>query len=459
MSSETVVKQGFLVKQGGSIKTWKKRWSVVKDGALHYSKQQGGQVLGTMELKGSIVKVHSDPKRKNCFEIGTETRVYLLMADSEKDMQDWISACKSEQQRIEGRGAAVSEEKKETAASAKPAPVEQQKPKDRVAIEDFELLTVIGKGSFGKVLQVRKKDNSRIYAMKVLNKKNIMERNEVEHAKTEKSVLQKLVHPFLVNLHYSFQSPDKLYFIMDYVNGGELFYHLQKSRKFDEERSRFYCAEICCGIEYLHENGVLYRDLKPENLLLTGEGHICMTDFGIAKEGLMTDDDRTATFCGTPEYLAPEVLEGGGYGKGVDWWSFGTLMFEMLTGLPPFYSQDVQQMYSKIMTAKVKYPDHISDDAKDLLQKLLVRDPEKRLAEPKAIKAHPWFGGIDWEKLEKKEMTPPFIPPVKDEADVRMVDPEFTSINPETALDDGEPCEAQPNFDGFTFVASSELEG
>ena len=139
--------------------------------------------------------------------------------------------------------------------------------------------------------------------MKILDKKNIMERNEADHAKTEKNVLQKLVHPFLVNLHYSFQTPDKLYFVMDYVNGGELFFHLQKSRTFDEERTRFYCAEICCGLEYLHNSGVLYRDLKPENLLLTGEGHICMTDFGIAKEGLNDEDARTGTFCGTPEYL------------------------------------------------------------------------------------------------------------------------------------------------------------
>jgi len=165
---------------------------------------------------------------------------------------------------------------------------------------------------------VKKKDSGKIYAMKVLNKKTIIERNELEHTKAEKSILQKLCHPFLVNLNYSFQTPDKLYFIMDYVNGGELFYHLQKDKKFTEDRVRFYCAEIVLGLEYLHNTGVLYRDLKPENILLTGDGHICMTDFGISKEGLLKEDDRTATFCGTPEYLAPEVLEGNGYGKAVD---------------------------------------------------------------------------------------------------------------------------------------------
>jgi len=154
------------------------------------------------------------------------------------------------------------------------------------------------------VFLVQKKDASTIYAMKVLNKKAIIERQELEHTKAEKNILQKLVHPFLVNLHYAFQTDDKVVFVMDYVNGGELFFHLQRDRKFPEERVRFYIAEIVLGLEYLHANGVLYRDLKPENILLTDEGHICLTDFGISKEGLESDDARTATFCGTPEYLA-----------------------------------------------------------------------------------------------------------------------------------------------------------
>jgi len=268
---------------------------------------------------------------------------------------------------------------------------------------------VIGKGSFGKVLQVRKKDTGRIYAMKVLNKKNILDNGELEHTKTEKNILQKLIHPFLVNLNYSFQTADKLYFIMDYINGGELFYHLQKEHKFTSERVRFYCGEIVLGLEYLHNSGVIYRDLKPENILLTDDGHICMTDFGISKEGLLADNDRTATFCGTPEYLAPEVLEGKGYTKAVDWWSFGTLMYEMLTGLPPFYSQDVQQMYFKIMHAKLELPDTLDSDTKSILNGLLEREPSKRLADSTMIRAHPYFKGLDWEKLLRKEIAPPFI--------------------------------------------------
>jgi serine/threonine protein kinase len=331
-------------------------------------------------------------------------------------------------------------------------------PQKAVSIEDFDILKVIGRGSFGKVLMVRKKDNKKIYAMKVLNKKSIIEKAEVDHTKAEQSILQKLCHPFLVNLNYSFQTADKLYFIMDYINGGELFFHLQNDKKFPEERVRFYAAEIACGLEYLHSCGVLYRDLKPENILLTSDGHICMTDFGISKEGLHSDDARTATFCGTPEYLAPEVLEGTGYGKGVDWWSFGTLVFEMLTGLPPFYAQDVQQMYAKIISAKLVVPPSVSPDAKSLIEELLVRQPEKRLSDPAKNKAHPFFKGIDWDLLVRKEMTPPYIPPVKGSDDTSQIDSTFTQEEAALSHEDASAISDadQANFSGFAYAAPNQ---
>jgi len=186
-----------------------------------------------------------------------------------------------------------------------------------------------------------------------------------------------------------------------------------------------------------------------------------MTDFGISKEGLVSDNDRTATFCGTPEYLAPEVLEGNGYGKAIDWWSFGTLMYEMLTGLPPFYSQDVQQMYQKIMTAKLTIPKNVSDEAKNLLEQLLVRDPEQRLTDPKLIKKHPFFSSIDWKKLEQKEVTPPYIPPVSGKTDISLVDPSFTAEDPALSATSSSDINGalQSNFDGFTYVAPSGLNG
>jgi len=247
---------------------------------------------------------------------------------------------------------------------------------------------------------------------------------------------------------------------MDYINGWELFYHLQKEHKFTPERVKFYCSEIVLGLEYLHNSGVIYRDLKPENILLTDDGHICMTDFGISKEGLLADNDRTATFCGTPEYLAPEVLEGKGYTKAVDWWSFGTLMYEMLTGLPPFYSQDVQQMYFKIMHAKLELPELLDEDTKSMLTGLLERDPVKRLSEASIIKVAPYFKGMDFEKLLRKEIPAPFIPPVKDKLDVSLVDPAFTSEK--VTVSEGSDSHGtltqdnQKKFEGFTFVPPEE---
>eukprot|EP01104_Vermistella_antarctica_P004365 TRINITY_DN1482_c0_g6_i1.p1 TRINITY_DN1482_c0_g6~~TRINITY_DN1482_c0_g6_i1.p1 ORF type:complete len:488 (+),score=142.70 TRINITY_DN1482_c0_g6_i1:88-1464(+) len=454
-------KQGFLRKEGGSIKTWKKRWCVLKNGALYYSKTQNSGALGIISLDtaGPIQRCDTRKNKKHCFEVETPNRTYYIVAESDPDMESWIEELCAARDRIQGKGGAKKEGGESTGGEAG-GDSEGGSINDRVGREDFELLKVIGKGSFGKVLQVRMTATNKIYAMKVLNKKTIIERNELEHTKSEKSILQKLCHPFLVNLNYSFQTPDKLYFVMDFVNGGELFFHLQKDRQFSEERVRFYCAEIVLGLEYLHNCGVLYRDLKPENLLLTDDGHICMTDFGISKEGLVSDDDRTATFCGTPEYLAPEVLEGNGYGKAVDWWSFGTLMYEMLTGLPPFYSQDVQQMYSKIMSAKLTFPKSVGDDAKDLLEKLLIRDPEARLGDPAGIKAHPFFTAIDWDKLLAKEMKPPFKPSVKNAEDTSQVDPSFTELDPNLSVTDASDITdaAQDNFANFTYAAPSNLD-
>eukprot|EP01125_Pyxidicula_operculata_P008527 TRINITY_DN2857_c0_g1_i2.p1 TRINITY_DN2857_c0_g1~~TRINITY_DN2857_c0_g1_i2.p1 ORF type:complete len:403 (+),score=103.12 TRINITY_DN2857_c0_g1_i2:58-1266(+) len=379
-------KCGWLTKEGGRYKSWKKRFMVIEGNELVYYKKEakkercGEIILNTVDA--SQIQPVDYKGKKFCFQIVTPGRVYHIVASSDSDMDDWIKNLKTSIAKNGGGSTAPKVNTSTAAPSEKGAGEDPDEGPTKVTLEDFDLIKVIGKGSFGKVLLVRKKDGhmkGRVFAMKVLNKQTIVERNEIEHTKSEKSILMKLEFPFLVKLHFSFQTPDKLYFVMDYVNGGELFHHLQIEKKFSEERVKFYAAEIAAALEYLHNAGVIYRDLKPENLLLTRDGHIIVTDFGLSKEGLHDRDDRTGTFCGTPEYLAPEVLEGKGYGKAVDWWSFGTLMFEMLTGLPPFYCEDVQLMYAKIMTAELEIPDCISGDAVDILSKLLERDPEKRL--------------------------------------------------------------------------------
>lgn len=282
-------------------------------------------------------------------------------------------------------------------------------------IEDFELLKVVGKGSFGKVMQVKKKDTQRIYALKTIRKAHIISRSEVAHTLAERSVLSQINNPFIVPLKFTFQSPEKLYFVLAFVNGGELFHHLQKEQRFDINRSRFYTAELLCALECLHGFNVIYRDLKPENILLDYSGHIALCDFGLCKLD-MKDEDRTNTFCGTPEYLAPELLLGQGYTKTVDWWTLGVLLYEMLTGLPPFYDENTNEMYRKILSEPLHFPgqDIVPPSAKDLLTKLLNRKPDQRLGANGAseIKAHPFFHSIDWRKLLERKYEPTFKPNV-----------------------------------------------
>ncbi|QPH09590.1 hypothetical protein C2857_000473 [Epichloe festucae Fl1] len=324
----------------------------------------------------------------------------------------------------------------------------------KLKIEDFELLKVVGKGSFGKVMQVRKKDTNRIYALKTIRKAHIISRSEVAHTLAERSVLAQINNPFIVPLKFSFQSPEKLYFVLAFVNGGELFHHLQKEHRFDVNRARFYTAELLCALECLHGFSVIYRDLKPENILLDYQGHIALCDFGLCKLD-MKDEDRTNTFCGTPEYLAPELLMGKGYNKTVDWWTLGVLLYEMLTGLPPFYDENTNEMYRKILSEPLHFSDVVPPAAKDLLTKLLNRDPEERLGANGSaeIKAHPFFHAIDWRKLLQRKYEPTFKPSVVDAMDTNNFDIDFTKEAPQDSLVDGPLLSQtmQDQFQGFSY--------
>ncbi|KDN46998.1 Pkinase-domain-containing protein [Tilletiaria anomala UBC 951] len=331
-------------------------------------------------------------------------------------------------------------------------------------MDAFELLKVIGKGSFGKVMQVRKKDTSRIYALKTIRKAHIVSRSEVTHTLAERTVLARINNPFIVPLKFSFQSPEKLYLVLAFVNGGELFHHLQREGRFNEERSRFYAAELLCALEHLHSFNVIYRDLKPENILLDYTGHIALCDFGLCKLN-MGADETTNTFCGTPEYLAPELLLGQGYTKAVDWWTLGVLLYEMLTGLPPFYSEDVNEMYRKILQDPLRFGDEVRPDARSLLTLLLNRDPAQRLGSGQSgaevIKAHPFFSKhIDWKMLLAKKVRPPFKPSVASAIDTSNFDPEFTSEVPtDSVVDDSHMLSAtvQEQFVGFSYNGPNEL--
>jgi serine/threonine protein kinase len=296
-----------------------------------------------------------------------------------------------------------------------------------VTIDEFDLLKVIGRGSFGKVMLVKGRTTNELYAMKILKKEAILQRNQVEHTRAEREILASIDHPFLVKLHYAFQNDTKLYMIIDFCKGGELFYHLKNARRFPESRVQIYVGEITLGIEHLHSKGIIYRDLKPENVLLDDDGHLKLTDFGLSK---VTNGEQALTFCGTPEYLAPEIIKGGGHGKEVDWWSLGVLMFEMLVGMSPFYSENQSAMYRMIQSSDVRIPSHISRNARDITQRLLTRDVARRLGhgerDGEEIRAHVFFESINWEDLVNRKIPAPFIPPVLSDDDCANFDEEFT---------------------------------
>jgi serine/threonine protein kinase len=292
---------------------------------------------------------------------------------------------------------------------------------EKVRLDDFELLKVLGRGSFGKVMQVKKKSNGKVYAMKILKKRAIIARNQVEHTKAERKILQALQHPFLMTLRYAFQSKEKLYFVLDYYQGGELFFHLKNKRRFSEEVARIYVGEIALALGHLHSLAVIYRDLKPENILLDDNGHVCLTDFGLSKD--VDKDDKAHTFCGTPEYLAPEIVTGAGHDKAVDWWSLGILLYELTVGIPPFYSQNVNEMYNKIQHGVLRFPPFLSEPCKNLIVALLNRDPTKRLGskdDVNDIRSHQFFKDMSWDKLYKKEIEPAYKPKLKEKAETKQ---------------------------------------
>jgi len=299
----------------------------------------------------------------------------------------------------------------------------------KVNVDSFALISVIGKGSYAEVLLARKKDTGTIYALKILKKDKIEQRNQKTHVKVERNILIEIQHPFIIKMVYAFQTEKKLYFALEYCPGGELFNLLQKKRQFSEENARFYIVQILLALEHLHKYDIVYRDLKPENVLLDSEGYVRLTDFGLSKKGVKGNKEANSV-CGTPEYLAPEILFRWGHGKAVDWWTLGAILFEMLTGLPPFYTPNREDLFQKIKYYTLKYPPYLSYNAKSLLEGLFKKEPDKRLgggfADAEEIKSHPWFENVNWEAYLNKELKAPYLPIIKNELDVSNFAPEFT---------------------------------
>ena len=475
--SQRVVKEGWLQKRGEHIKNWRSRYFVLRDdGTLVGFKTKpdqqmaaAAQPLNNFTVRGCQIMSVDKPKPYTFVIRGLQWAAVIertFHVETEQEREDWVEAIRyvaarlaaekhslmqhsssSEDVDMDTSGGGRSDssgsigvvsssdvdsgsiDELSVKFSVQGTSSSKSTGKKKVTLENFEFLKVLGKGTFGKVILCREKATGHLYAIKILRKEVIIRKDEVAHTLTENRVLRTTNHPFLISLKYSFQTADRLCFVMEYVNGGELFFHLRHFRVFGEDRTRFYGAEIISALGYLHSHGIIYRDLKLENLLLDKDGHIKIADFGLCKEDI-TYGRTTKTFCGTPEYLAPEVLEDNDYGRAVDWWGVGVVMYEMICGRLPFYNKDHEKLFTLIVMEEVRFPRKIGNEAKDMLGGLLVKDPSKRLGggpeDAKEIMDHAFFSSIDWSDLVQKKIPPPFKPQVTSDTDTRYFDSEFT---------------------------------
>uniref|UniRef100_A0A7N9AS11 non-specific serine/threonine protein kinase n=1 Tax=Mastacembelus armatus TaxID=205130 RepID=A0A7N9AS11_9TELE len=426
MNEVNIVREGWLHKRGEYIKTWRPRYFILKsDGSFIGYKEKPDLNDQTSPLNNFSVAecqlMKTERPRPNTFVI----RCLQWTTVIERTFHVDTAKCDK--------------------------------------LYDFEYLKLLGKGTFGKVILVKERSTGVHYAMKILRKEVIIAKDEVAHTVTESRVLQNTRHPFLTTLKYAFQTHDRLCFVMEYANGGELFFHLSRERVFTEDRARFYGAEIVSALEYLHSRDVVYRDLKLENLMLDKDGHIKITDFGLCKEGI-TPEATMKTFCGTPEYLAPEVLEDNDYGRAVDWWGLGVVMYEMMCGRLPFYNQDHERLFELILMEEIRFPRNLSPEARSLLAGLLKKDPKQRLGggpnDAKEVMSHKFFFTINWQDVVQKKLTPLFRPQVTSETDTRYFDEEFTAqtitLTPPdkyNTLDCEDPSQ-QAHFPQFSYSAS-----
>lgn len=498
-------KTGWMSKQGHLIRNWKNRFFVLqmanvgnqKCFHLHYYKEQQNYEdtppTGGIPLLGASLNPSTNaPADMYGFSVTTaKGKVFPLRVKTAVERQAWIEAIQQAMQADTLPNYSISHPTSTDSAPAHPKPAylgEIQGPVQKsdkrpsvkvfhmntsVGVTDFDLLKVVGKGAFGKVFLVKKRegdDTEALYAMKVLDKSVIAQKGQVAHTKSERDILHEIRHPFIVCLHYAFQTERKLYMVTDYYPGGNLFAHVQRARRtggFEEPRAKFYSAELCLALEFLHSNNIVYRDLKLENILMDVEGHIVLTDFGLSKDNV---DDITAnslqTFCGTVEYMAPELVKGQKYSVAVDWWSYGILVYEMMCTRTPFFHQKGRKaIFQGIIKSDPQYPMHFSPESQDFISSLLQKAPNDRLGMgpngAEDIKAHRWFSDIDFDALMRKEMTPPWTPDVKGVMDFKYVPKRLQVAEARDSEQDVEASQevtAVNKWDQFTYVPGSKLE-
>jgi RAC serine/threonine-protein kinase len=444
---------GWLNKHGGSfLKTWNRRFFVLNEetatmsyyvAAEDYSRNMAPKCSLQLALYTTVAadSVHNS----NAFKLsGAGCKTYHLQANSPIEQQEWICRLGRvlRSQKLYHANVSsllIDDEEREVERFFGDA---GQNPGEKVGLEHFELKTVIGRGAFGKVVLVQKKSDKKIYAMKCLSKAKLLSANQVGRVLSENRILRRIDHPYIVSMKYAFQAEAKLYLVLEFVNGGDLYWNLRAVKCFSSHQVCLYAAELVLALGHLHSLDIVHRNLKPENVLICCDGHLKLTDFGLIKENI-SSEVNTGSICGTPQYLAPEMLCGDEmtptrYGKDVDWWALGVVMFEMLMGQPPFFHVHTAQMYSMILHMTVQEaldnsPQSIDVPAefRAILHALLAKKPSDRLGfgpdDAQSVKMHPFFAPIDWQKLERREVASPYQPKVKDDTDTSIFDGRLTS--------------------------------
>ena len=422
--------EGILKFQG---KGWKDL-KVTLDGSNFFVTKKGKEkkILDIDLTTVSSVEKDEDAKKPNSFTIEGEKN-YTFSCPSEEEQDNWVSALKK----------AMSPDKHEDA-------------NDSISLEDFEILNVLGKGGYGKVQLVRYKGNGEIYAMKSMSKSELADEGLISRTMDERKALLSIQHPFIVSARYAFQTSSKVFLVTDYVPGGELYTRMRSERKFSLDRIRYYSAMLVSAIGYLHSIGIVHRDLKPENILIDKDGYLKLTDFGFVKVG-MQSSSYTTTFCGTDDYIAPEIIKGEAYNKSVDWWSLGILIYEMVFLKPPFSNPNQSLLYNSIVNDEVTFPEEIDPDLADLIQKLLNKIPEERIGagflDCASLIEHPFFDSVDFDELEEKKIEMEWKPTLQNELDVSQFDVQFTRESPAMTPDNSANISSsvQQAFVGFTF--------
>ncbi|EAY15387.1 AGC family protein kinase [Trichomonas vaginalis G3] len=418
-----VLINGFLNKKGSKFGFWHKRYVVAIGSQIIISKSQTDKPERYINMNGDVtIESQSDVSPPRFTLTPKGEKPITLATNTVEELNDWLNQMRSMTFMTSG-----------------------------ITMDDFDVISVLGRGFYGKVMLCHKKNTNDIFAIKTVHKNRLVSAKKVHTIFTERNVLMKAQHPFIVSLKFAFQTDTKVYLGLEYAPGGELFYHLQKFGSFPIDDVRIYIAEMALALDFLHKHGVIYRDIKPENILLDAQGHVKLTDFGLAKD--LTDESSTTTFCGTFEYMAPEVVARSSYGPAIDWWALGILTYELLNGHSPFQSDNRALLFMSIRTQPPKFPARTDRNTIDFISNLLNKDPELRYGMDQ-IRTHPFFNGMNFDDVLEKKYKPSFVPTIPNDVAALNFDSEFTCEPAQDSI--ATPVGQGNEFNGFSFVAPGE---